>query len=221
MTSGGGPSAVAPSPSAARRATGRDAGASWLSTHSRRVRLRRYAAAMGWDLTTSGVLVGDLEGVVVRAYEDRGRTTVIEVVAPGALPRMEMVEIDRHVTQVGDGMRDVHIGDTAFESRYVIRAAEPWFARAVIDPVVRRALLAAPTQTWLTRDDRIVGRSASKLEPLDLFARATALRTIVSAVPWEAYTDRTTTPSLEQLQAVMSERRSRPIEFLPSMPRHA
>ncbi|MBI1378877.1 MAG: hypothetical protein GC157_15575 [Frankiales bacterium] len=185
------------------------------------MRLRRYARAMGWDLTTSGVLVGDVEGVAVRAYEERGRSTVIELVAPGVLPRMEMVVADRHVAQVGDGMRDVHLGDPTFEARYVVRAAEPWFARAVVDATVRRALLAAPAQTWVTRDDRLVGRSSSKLEPLDLFARATALRTLIAAVPWEAYEDRTTPPALEAVQGIVTERRSRPIERLPSMPRHA
>jgi hypothetical protein len=217
----GGPSNHAPSSSAARRATGREAGTSWLSTHSRRVRLRRYARAMGWDLTTTGVLVGDIDGVGVRAYEDRGRSTVIELVAPGVLPRMEMVTADRHVAQVSDGMRDVHLGDPVFEQVYVVRAADPWFARAVIDAGVRRALLAAPMQSWLTRDDRLVGRSTSKLEPLDLFARATALRTVVASVPWEAYEDRSTPPTLDAVQQVVSDRRTRPEEILPSMPRRA
>ena len=80
---------------------------------------------MGWDLTTNGVLVGDIDGVSVRAYEDRGRTTVIELVAPGALPRMEMVVADRHLAQVSDGMRDVHLGDPVFEQVYIVRAADP------------------------------------------------------------------------------------------------
>jgi len=176
---------------------------------------------MGWDLTTTGVLVGDIDGVSVRAYEDRGRTTVIELAAPGALPRMEMVVADRHIAQVSDGMRDVHLGDPVFEQVYVVRAAEPWFARAVIDANVRRALLAAPTQSWVTREDRLIGRSTSKLEPLDLFARATALRTVVASIPWEAYEDRATPPTLEAVQQVVTERRARPVEILPSMPRRA
>lgn len=209
------------SPSPASRATAHDAGSSWLSAHSRRLRLRRYADAMGWDLTTSGVLVGDVEGIAVRAYEDRAHTTVLELVAPGALPRMEMVNAQTHVTQVSDGMRDVHLGDTMFEMTYVIRAADPWMARAVIDLNVRRALISAPRQTWATKEDRLVSRSSVRCEPLDLFARATALRYVVAAVPWEAYTDRHTPPTLEQVQAVVSERRTRPLEVLPSMPRHA
>ena len=93
--------------------------------HSRRVRLRRYARAMGWDLTTSGVLVGDIEGIGVRAYEDRARTTVVELLAPGVLPRMEMVNADTHLAQVSDGMRDVHLGDAVFERQYVDPRGRP------------------------------------------------------------------------------------------------
>ena len=209
------------SPAALARASAHEAGTSWLAGHSRRIRLRRYARAMGWDLTTTGVLVGDVDGVAVRAYEDRFQATVLEFVAPGLLPRMEMVNADTHLAQVSDGMRDVHLGDAVFEQRYVVRAAEPWLARAVVDATVRRALLAAPRQTWATKEDRLVSRSNARLEPLDLFARATALRTVIAAVPWEAYADRQTPPTLEQVQAVVSERRMRPIEVLPSMPRHA
>jgi hypothetical protein len=94
-------------------------------------------------------------------------------------------------------------------------------ARAVVDHSVRRALVAAPKQTWATKDDRLISRSNVRCEPLDLFARATALRYVIAAVPWEAYADRHTPPTLEQVQAVVSERRTRPIEVLPSMPRHA
>ena len=202
-------------------ATPHEAGTSWLSGHSRRVRLRRYARAMGWDLTTTGVLVGEVDGVAVRAYEDRLHSAVLEFVAPGVLPRMEMVYATAHVAQVSDGMRDVHLGDVLFEKQYVVRASEPWMARAVVDSSVRRALLSAPRQTWATKDDRLIARSGARLEPLDLFARATALRTVIAAVPWEAYADRFTPPTLEQVQAVVSERRMRPIEVLPSMSRHA
>ena len=203
------------------KATAHEAGTSWLAGHNRRMRLRRYARAMGWDLTTTGVLVGDVDGVAVRVYEDRFHAAVLEFVAPGLLPRMEMVNTDTHLAQVSDGMRDVHLGDVMFEKQYVIRAAEPWMARAVVDSTVRRALLAAPRQTWATKDDRLIARATSRLEPLDLFARATALRTVIAAVPWEAYDDRHTPPTLEQVQAVVSERRTRPIEVLPSMSRRA
>ncbi|MFM2078010.1 MAG: hypothetical protein RJA49_1900 [Actinomycetota bacterium] len=209
------------SPSSASGLAPHEAGTSWLSTHSRRVRLRRYARAMGWDLTTSGVLVGDIEGIGVRAYEDRARTTIVELLAPGVLPRMEMVNADTHLAQVSDGMRDVHLGDAVFERQYVVRAADPWMARAVIDLNVRRSLISAPRQTWTTKEDRLVSRSSVRCEPLDLLARATALRTVIAAVPWEAYADRQSPPNLEQVQAVVSERRMRPIEVLPSMSRHA
>ena len=216
MQFGGTSPAVAPA-----RASAHEAGSSWMAGHSRRMRLRRYARAMGWDLTTTGVLVGDVDGVAVRAFEDRFHATVLEFVAPGVLPRMETVLAAAHVAQVSDGMRDVHVADAHFESVYVVRAAEPWMARAVFDETVRRALLAAPRQTWTTRDDRLVARTDGPVEPLDLFARATALRTVIAAVPWEAYEDRRTLPSLEKVQAVVAERRSRPVEILPSMPRRA
>ena len=194
---------------------------SWLSTHSRKVRLRRYARAMGWDVTTDGAMVGEVGGLAVRAYEDRARTTVLEMAAPGLLPRMEMVGTESRVAQVGDGMREVHLGDPIFERHYVVRAAEPWLARAVIDHVVRRALMSAPEQSWVTSGDRVVSRSRSRIEPLDLFARATALRVLVQGVPWEAYEDAHELPSHEAVTAAMAARRTVPAETLPSMPRRA
>ena len=133
-----------------------DLPSSWLATHSRKVRLRRYARAMGWDVTTDGALVGDVGGLAVRAYEDRTHATVLELSAPGLLPLMEMVPAESRVAQVGDGMREVHLGDPVFERHYVVRAAEPWMARAVIDHVVRRALMSAPEQSWVTKRDRTV-----------------------------------------------------------------
>ncbi len=194
---------------------------SWLATHSRKVRLRRYARAMNWAMTTDGALVGDVGGMAVCAYEDRTHATVLEMSAPGVLPRMEMVAASSRVAQVGDGMREVHLGDPMFERHYVIRAAEPWMARAVIDPFVRRALLSAPEQSWHTAGDRIVSRSMFRIEPLDLFARATALRVLVQAVPWEAYDDTHTLPAHEAVTSALLLRRTRPEETLPSMPRHA
>lgn len=194
---------------------------SWLATHSRKVRLRRYARAMGWDVTTDGALVGDVGGLAVRAFEDRGHNTVLELSAPGLLPRMEMVGAESRVAQVGDGMREVHLGDAVFERHYVVRAAEPWMARAVIDHVVRRALMSAPEQSWITSNDRVVSRSRSRIEPLDLFARATALRVLVQAVPWEAYEDAHQLPTYEAVTAALAARRSVPAETLPSMPRRA
>jgi hypothetical protein len=216
-----GTSSPSPTTAGSSRTLAHGAGGTWLAGHSRRLRLRRYAVAMGWDLTTTGVIVGDVDGIAVRAYEDRAHATVLELVAPGVLPRMEMVHADTHLAQVSDGMRDVHLGDAMFERSYVIRAAEPWMARAVVDHSVRRALVAAPKQTWATKDDRLISRSNVRCEPLDLFARATALRYVIAAVPWEAYADRHTPPTLEQVQTVVSERRTRPIEVLPSMSRHA
>jgi hypothetical protein len=198
-----------------------DLPSSWLSTHSRKARLRRYARAMGWDVTTDGALVGDVGGLAVRAYEDRSHATVLELSAPGLLPRMEMVGAESRVAQVGDGMREVHLGDPIFERHYVVRAAEPWMARAVIDHVVRRALMSAPEQSWITAGDRVVSRSRSRIEPLDLFARATALRVLVQAVPWEAYEEAHALPSHEAVTAALAARRTVPAETLPSMPRRA
>ena len=194
---------------------------SWLSTHSRKVRLRRYARAMGWDVTTDGAMVGEVGGLSVRAYEDRTHSTILEMAAPGVLPRMEMVGLESRVAQVGDGMREVHLGDPVFEKHFVVRAAEPWMARAVIDHVVRRALMSAPEQSWQSIGDRIVSRSRARIEPLDLFARATALRVLVQAVPWEAYEDAHVLPSHEAVTAAIAARRSVPAETLPSMPRRA
>ncbi|HET7901369.1 MAG TPA: hypothetical protein VFL59_09290 [Candidatus Nanopelagicales bacterium] len=194
---------------------------SWLATHSRKVRLRRYARAMGWDVTTDGALVGEVGGLAVRAYEDRTHATVLEMAAPGLLPLMEMVGSESRVAQVGDGMREVHLGDPVFEKHYVVRAAEPWMARAVIDHVVRRALMSAPEQSWITVGERLVSRSRARIEPLDLFARATALRVLVHAIPWEAYGDAHTLPTHEAVTAALAERRAIPTETLPSMPRHA
>jgi hypothetical protein len=176
---------------------------------------------MGWDITTDGALVGDVEGVAVRAWEDRGRWSVLELLAPGVLPRMEMVQLERRVSQLGDGMREVHISDRYFEERYALRAADPWLARAVIDETVRRALLAAPEQSWEMRDDRLVARWRGRLEPLDLFARATALRVLMLALPWDAYSDRHTLPTHDAVNLVLTARRERPFERQPSMPRYA
>ena len=194
---------------------------SWIAAHSRKVRLRRYARAMGWDISHDGVMVGEIEGLAVRAYEDHGRTTVVEMLAPGRLPRMEMIPAERYVAQVSDGMREVHLGDRWFEDVYVVRADEPWMARAVIDESARRALLAAPVQTWTTCDDRVVARSRARIEPLDLFARATALRVLLLAVPWEAYVDPWTLPAQSAVNEAVEARRSRPVERQPSMPRYA
>ena len=198
-----------------------EAPSTWIAARSRKVRLRRYAKAMGWDITSDGVLVGEIEGMAVRAYEDHGRSTVVEMLAPGLLPRMEMIPVERHVAQVSDGMREVHLGDRWFEDVYVVRADEPWMARAVIDESARRALLAAPVQTWITRDDRLVARSRARIEPLDLFARATALRVLLLAVPWEAYDDPWHLPSQVSVQEAVDARRSQPVERQPSMPRYA
>jgi hypothetical protein len=176
---------------------------------------------MGWDVTTDGALVGEVGGLSVRAYEDRVHATVLEMSAPGVLPRMEMVGALSRVAQVGDGMREVHLGDPVFERHFVVRAAEPWMARAVVDSTVRRALLSAPEQSWHTAGERIVSRSPYRIEPLDLFARATALRVLLHGVPWEAYEDAFTLPSQEAVSAAVLARRTRPSETLPSMPRRA
>lgn len=200
---------------------GHEIPSSWLATHSRKVRLRRYARAMDWALSPEGILLGEVGGLAVRAYEDRAHATVLEVHAPGVLPLMEMVGAENRVAQVGDGMREVHLGDPVFERHYVVRAAEPWMARAVIDAGVRRSMLSAPEQSWVTVDDRVVSRSRARLEPLDLFARATALRVLVQAIPWEAYADERTLPSHEAVVQALAARTDKPAERQPSMPRRA
>lgn len=197
-------------------------GRGWLgSGYGKRGRLKRYADAMGWQFSAEGHLVGEMDGVAIRVYEDRDRVSVVMLRAPAVMPRIEMRPRDQHPFVDGDGMRDVPTGDLSFDRRYLLRAAEPWLARAVIDVGVRRALLAAPTQSWSTSGEHLVARSRTGGDPLDLLARATALRALIQAVPWEAYVDRMTMPTPAAVQAAMRERRLRPIETLPSMPRNA
>lgn len=203
-------------PSRARRPS-----TSWVALHGRRGRLRRYARAMGWTLSSAGVLVGDIDGVGVLAYEDHGRVAVIELVAPAVLPRLEIAVRQTSIPQVGDGMREVLLGDARFDEKYVVRGVDAWLVRAVMDPGVRRALLSAPTQSVTTVEERLVSRGATGLEPLDVLARATALRALVKAVPWEAYPNRVTIPAQADVQEIVRERQMRPLEVLPSMPRRA
>lgn len=193
----------------------------WLIAHTRRGRLRRYARAMGWHLTTEGVLLGDVDGMAIRAYEDRRHVAVVELVAPGVLPRFELRSRASATSQVGDGMREVHTGDAQFDALYTLRAAEPWLVRAIVDNTVRRSLVAAPVQSITTVGDTLISRGGSGLDPLDLLARGTALRTVLESVPWEAYPDRRTIPSQDAVHEVVRARQMRPIEPLPSVGRGA
>jgi hypothetical protein len=178
---------------------------------------------MGWEFSPDGHLVGEIDGVAIEVYEDRDRMSIVKLRAPALMPRLATRPRDQHPLTVsdGDGMREVPTGDLSFDRRYLLRAAEPWLARAVVDVGVRRALMAAPTQSWTTVGEDLVARSRAALEPLDLLARATALRALIQAVPWEAYDDRVTTPTPAAVQAAMRARQLRPIESLPSMPRRA
>lgn len=212
--------AASAGPASARPLARRPA-AQWLVDHTRRGRLKRYARAMGWYLTTDGVLVGDVEGIAIRAYEDRRHIAVVELVAPGLLPRFEVRPRERTALQVGDGMREVHTGDAQFDAFYSLRAEEPWLLRAIVDATVRQALVSAPVQTITTDVDRLVSRAGSGLDPLDLLARGTALRTLLQAVPWEAYPDRRTIPTQAAVNEVVRERQARPVEPLPSVGRRA
>jgi hypothetical protein len=193
----------------------------WVALRGRRGRLKRYADAMGWQLSSSGVLAGDVEGIEIVAYEDRTHVAVIELVAPAVLPRMEIGVRRTSIPQVAHGMCEMLTGDARFDEKYVVRGEDPWLVRAVMDPGVRRALLAAPTQSVTTHEDRLVSRGATGFEPLDIFARATALRALVKAVPWEAYPNRATIPAQAAVQQIVRERQMRPLEDMPSMPRRA
>ena len=195
--------------------------AQWLVSHTRRGRLKRYAGAMGWYLTTNGVLVGDVEGIAIRAYEERKHIAVVELVAPAVLPRFEVRPRERTTPQIGDGMREVHTGDTRFDSFYSLRAEEPWLLRAIVDSAVRQSLVAAPAQSIAAVGDKLVSRGGSGLDPLDLLARGTALRVLLQAVPWEAYPDRRTIPSQAAVHEVVRSRQMRPVEPLPSVGRRA
>lgn len=195
---------------------------SWLSSAvGRRARIKRYAHAMGWEETPAGDLVGEIEGISIRVYEGENDSSVLELHAPGVLPRIEARPWEASVEVFGDGLRHVPTGDLTFDRYYMLRAAEPWLARAVVDVVVRRALLAAPPQSWVTSGEYLVAQSPTALDPLDALARATALLTVIHAVPWEAYADPLTAPTPAAVQAVVSQRRSRPLATLPSMPRRA
>ncbi len=195
--------------------------AQWLVARTRRGRLRRYARAMGWYLTTEGVLLGDVDGIAIRAYEDRKHVAVVELVAPGVLPRFEVRARASAASQIGDGMRDVHTGDEQFDTLYTLRAVEPWLARAIVDNSVRRSLVAAPVQSITTVGDTLISRGGSGLAPLDLLARGTALRTVLESVPWEAYPDRRTIPTQGAVHEVVRARQMRPVEPLPSVGRGA
>jgi hypothetical protein len=211
--------AVPAVPSQATRAFGR-----LTLTHSRKVRLKRYARAMDWEFSPEGHLVGEVDGIAIRVTEGHDRDAVIDMLAPAILPRMTMAPRPGAPAQAvpapGDGMRAVPTGDLAFDRRYCLRAEEPWLVRAVMDVGVRRVLLAAPTQSWSAIGDHLVSHSGSGFDPLDLLARATALRAVLTAVPWEAYTDRVSTPTPAAVQAALRTRRMRPPEELPSMPRY-
>lgn len=194
---------------------------SWLIDSTRRGRLRRYARAMGWHLTTDGVLVGDVDGVAVRAYEDRKHVAVVELVAPASLPRLELRPKDAGAASVVDGLRVVHTGDPRFDDVYVLRAAEPWLARAIFDNPVRDAMVSAPLQSVTTVGERLIARGGKGLDPLDIFARGTALRLLMQSVPWEAYSDRRSIPTQQAVQEVVRARQMRPVEPLPSIGRRA
>ena len=195
--------------------------AQWVVMHTRRGRLGRYARAMGWHLTTDGVLVGDVDGIAIRAYEDRKRVAVVELVAPAILPRFELRPLSAALPQIGDGMRAVHTGDARFDAVYTLRAEEPWLLRAIVDESVRGCLVAAPTQSITAVGDRLVSRGGAGLDPLDLLARGTAMRSLLQAVPWEAYADRRTIPTQSAVQSVLRQRQMVPVEPLPSVGRRA
>ena len=99
----------------------------WLVLHTRRGRLRRYARAMGWHLSTDGVLVGDVEGIL-RGRLDEGDLGAIA--APGVHP---------HRRQRHEGLGDLAGGNgarlVAVLSRQILgggelgRPGDPGFAR--------------------------------------------------------------------------------------------
>lgn len=210
-------SVVAPVvPAQATRAFGR-----LTLTHSRKARLKRYARAMDWEFSPEGHLVGEVDGIALRVTEGPHRDAVIDMLAPAVLPRMRMRPRAEAEGDPDPDLRDVPTGDLTFDRRYHLAAVEPWLVRAVMDSGVRRVLLAAPTQSWTAVGDHLVSHSGSGFDPLDLLARATALRAVLQAVPWEAYSDRSRIPSPAAVQAALRTRRLRPVEELPSMPRNA
>ena len=140
--------------------------AQWVAAHTRRGRLKRYARAMGWYLTTEGVLVGDVEGIAIRAYEDRKHIAVVELVAPAVLPRFEVRQREKNLPQIGDGMREVHTGDAHFDACYSLRAEEPWLIRAIVDasvsPVARGRARSVDHARWGTSWCRAEGPASTR-----------------------------------------------------------
>ncbi|MFL1377533.1 MULTISPECIES: hypothetical protein [unclassified Nocardiopsis] len=108
---------------------------------------------------TRHVLCARLRGRQVMAYEysyatshhdgrDTATTehvhTVVAVALPGPVPVLEVRAEDTGHLQLGvAGVRDVRVGDAAFDGTFYVAAADEDFARRVLDERVRAHLLEA------------------------------------------------------------------------------
>lgn len=78
---------------------------------------------------------------------------------------------------------DVEIGDPAFDDAFRVSAADPVYARDVLVPEVRAALLRHPDLTWRIERDmvltiRVGHHDAAEIEPV-----LQALQAVIAAIP--------------------------------------
>ena len=193
----------------------------WWAMRGRHGRMRRYAAAMGWELGPEGELHGTLDGFPVQVTHDRAAGLLVALTTLWRLPRIEVEPRVRAAAdeEPEDGLTELRTGDASFDAVYRVRAQDEWLARVVIDVEARRALLAAPEQSWVMRDRRMVAAAPETDEPLDLLARAVALRAVLSCVPSEVYPDPDTFPPPSALVEVVRRRRENAGVWRPSMSR--
>jgi hypothetical protein len=194
----------------------------WWTWRGRHGRMRRYAAAMGWELGPEGELHGSLDGFPVRVTHDRAAGMLVTLSTPWRLPWIQVEPRERAAADEDseDGLTELRTGDPLFDDCYRLRAEDEWLARVVVDIEARRALLAAPEQSWVMAGRSLCSAAAETDEPLDLLARAVSLRAVLSCVPAEAYPDPDTFPDPSALVAVVRRRRENAGQWRPSMSRY-
>ncbi|MEO6822906.1 MAG: hypothetical protein ABI246_10175 [Candidatus Nanopelagicales bacterium] len=179
---------------------------------AREARFRDYLRAMGWTADEhTGVLVGEMAGWPLTAYEDARGRSIIEFRAPAAMSPVLARPRPRGgpIVMEQDGLTVLMTGDPDFDEAYEVRAAEPWFAYLVLGTEVRRGLLAAPPQEWSIEGARLTAIGPHLDDPLDLLARTGSLAAVLESVPWQAYTDTTVPPQRAAVVAAMAGREPR------------
>lgn len=162
---------------------------------------------MGWTTDEhTGVLLGEMAGWPLTAYDDAQGRSIIEFRAPAAMspvlarPRRRGAPIV--VEQ--DGLTALMTGDPEFDEAYEVRAAEPWFAYLLLGLEVRRGLLSAPAQEWSIDGATLTSIGPHLDDPLDLLARTGALAAVLESVPWRAYTDTAVPPQRAAVAAALA-----------------